>query len=65
MDSDPDKKIKGSIPDAGNVLFATWLRCSFPFTHGSHWVILDGRRYLLLPFRLFLVGLYLAYQAYK
>lgn len=68
MESDKRKKIKKAervFSDAGNVLSTIWLRCSFPFNNGPHWVILDSRRYFLWNFRMFLVILYLTIQALK
>jgi len=67
MDSDPEKttKLKAAIVDAGNVFSTIWIRCSVSATNGSNWIILEGRRGLLLPFRFFLVGLYLTYEILK
>jgi hypothetical protein len=78
MDADGDKKnknIKGKakkitllqryISDVGNVLSASWVRCIVQAYDGYNRLILGSRRGVLLNFRLFLVGLYITYQAIK
>lgn len=67
-DSKQKKKTRGlqtDISDACNVLSTVWLRCPFSARYGAHWVILDGRRSLLLGFRFFLVVLYITYEICK
>lgn len=63
------QKKAGKLPsdffDAGNVLFTIWVRLLIPDSNGPNWIILDGRRSLLLSFRLFLAGVYLTYQILK
>lgn len=59
------KGLERNISDAGNVLFAFWIRCTFSIVNGSHWIILDSRRYLLLRFRIILCLLYFAVQILK
>lgn len=72
MDGDHKQKTQkktGKLPseftDAGNVLFTIWLRLLVPHGNGPNWIILDGRRSLLLSFRLFLACLYFTYQILK
>ena len=70
MDGDSKQKketrgLQADIADAGNVLFTIWLRHVVQNDHGSNWIILDGRRSLLLGFRFFLVVLYTAYEILK
>lgn len=67
-DSKQKKKARGlqaNIIDAGNVLSTVWLRHVVQNDHGSNWIILDGRRGLLLGFRFFLVVLYITYEICK
>lgn len=69
MDGDSKQKktrsLQTDISDACNVLSTVWLRCSFCSDHGANWIVLDGRRYLLLGFRSVLVILYITYQILK
>jgi argininosuccinate synthase len=53
------------IIDAGNVFSTFGVRCTIQAYDGYNRLILGSRRGLLLNFRLFLVGIYLAYQAFK
>ncbi len=53
------------IIDAGNVFSTFGVRCTIQAYDGYNRLILGSRRGLLLNFRLFLVGVYLAYQAFK
>jgi hypothetical protein len=53
------------IIDAGNVFSTFWVRCTIQAIDGYNRLILGSRRGLLLNFRLFLVGVYIAYQAFK
>ncbi len=69
MDGDSKQKknrsLPANIPDACNVLFTIWLRHVVQADHGSKWIILDGRRSLLLGFRFFLAMLYFTYEICK
>jgi hypothetical protein len=53
------------IIDAGNVFSTFWVRCTIQAIDGYNRLILGSRRGLLLNFRLFLVGVYIAYQTFK
>lgn len=53
------------ITNVSDVLSTTWLRCTIQANDGSDRFVLGSRRYLLLNFRLFLVVLYIAYEAFK
>jgi argininosuccinate synthase len=53
------------IIDAGNVFSTFGVRCTIQAYDGYNRLILGSRRGLLLNFRLFLVGIYFAYQAFK
>ena len=67
-DSKQEKKTRSlqtDISDAGNVLSSVWIRLSFQNDYGSKWIILDGRRCLLLNFRFFLGLLYITYEIFK
>lgn len=59
------RSLQADISDACNVLSSVWIRRPLCSSNGAHWIILDGRRYLLLGFRSFLVLLYLTYQVLK
>lgn len=72
MDGDHKQKhqektrdLASDIFDAGNVLSTVWIRLPFQNDHGSKWIILDGRRSLLLSFRFFLGLLYITYEILK
>ena len=70
MDGDSKQKTKTrslqtDISDACNVLSTVWLRHVIQNDHGSNWIILDGRRSLLLGFRVFLALLYITYEILK
>jgi hypothetical protein len=70
MDGDSKQKketrgLPADISDACNVLSTVWIRLPFQNDHGSKWIILDGRRGLLLGFRFFLGLLYTAYEILK
>lgn len=69
MDGDSKQKktrsLQTDISDACNVLSTVWLRHVVQTDHGSNWIILDGRRSLLLGFRFFLALLYIAYEICK
>lgn len=72
MDGDHKQKyqkktrdLASDISDACNVLSTVWLRLPVQNDHGSNWIILDGRRGLLLPFRVFLGLLYITYEISK
>lgn len=74
-DSKKNKQIKGKgasfdvlqryISNVSDVLSTTWLRCTIQTTDGTDRFVLGSRRYLLLNFRLFLVGVYLTYEIFK
>jgi len=64
-DSKTIKKIKRTISDVSNVLFAFWLRFCFQIDNGHKWILLDSRRYLLFNFRMLLAIIYFAIQAFK
>jgi hypothetical protein len=59
------RSLPADISDACNVLSTVWLRCSFCSDNGAKWIVLDGRRYLLLGFRSLLVLLYITYEILK
>lgn len=69
MDGDSKQKktrsLQTDISDACNVLSTIWLRFPFQASNGAHWIILDGRRSLLLGFRSFLAILYITYEILK
>jgi hypothetical protein len=58
-------KLKRWLSNAGNVLFALWVRFSFQAYHAGNWLILGGRSYLLWNLRIVLCLLYLAVQIFK
>ncbi len=53
------------ITNVSDVLSTAWLRCTIQANDGTNRFVLGSRRYLLLNFRLFLVGLYIAYEVFK
>ncbi len=53
------------IFNAGDVLSTFGVRCVVQANDGYNRLILGSRRGILLNFRLFLVVLYLAYEAFK
>jgi hypothetical protein len=53
------------IIDACNVFSTFWVRCTIQAIDGYNRLILGSRRGILLNFRLFLVGVYIAYQTFK
>lgn len=59
------RSLASDISDACNVLSTVWIRLPFQAHHGANWIILDGRRGLLLPFRVFLGVLYITYEICK
>ena len=69
MDGDSKQEKTRSLPadisDACNVLSTVWLRHVVQTDHGSNWIILDGRRSLLLGFRVFLALVYITYEICK
>lgn len=69
MDGDSKQKktrsLQTDITDACNVLSTVWVRHVIQNDHGSNWIILDGRRGLLLGFRVFLALLYITYEILK
>jgi hypothetical protein len=74
-DSKKTKQIKGKgasldalqryITNVSDVLSTTWLRCTIQTNDGTDRFVLGSRRYLLLNFRLFLVGVYISYEILK
>jgi len=74
-DSKKNKQIKGKgasldalqryITNVSDVLSTTWLRCTIQANDGTDRFVLGSRRYLLLNFRLFLVGVYISYEILK
>lgn len=59
------KKLTRWLSNAGNVLFALWIRLSFQAYHAGNWLILGGRSDFLWGVRLFLCLIYLAVQIFK
>lgn len=57
--------IQGHLTHARDVLFAFGVRCAIQAHDGYNRFILGSRRGLLLNFRVFLVVLYLTYEALK
>ena len=53
------------ISNVSDVLSTSWIRCTIQADDGSDRFVLGSRRYLLLNFRLFLVVLYITYEAFK
>ncbi len=76
-ESDPRfyKKIKGEgektssikrfLSDASDVLSTVWIRRFIQTNNGHERILLDCRYSFLLDFRIFLVILYLSYEAFK
>lgn len=58
-------KLKGWFSNAGNVLFAIWVRLSFQAYHAGNWLLLGGRSHFLWGFRFLLSITYAALQAFK
>lgn len=58
-------KLKRWLSNAGNVLFALWIRLSFQAYHAGNWLILGGRSYLLWGIRVLLSVLYFALEVFK
>lgn len=59
------KKLKRLLSNAGNVLFALWLRLSFQAYHAGNWLLLGGRSDFLWSFRLLLSVIYFAVEIFK
>lgn len=53
------------IFNVGDVLSTFGVRCVVQANDGYNRLVLGSRRGLLLNFRIFLVGIYIAYQIYK
>ena len=53
------------ITNVSDVLSTTWLRCTIQTNDGTDGFVLGSRRYLLLNFRFFLVGVYISYEIFK
>jgi hypothetical protein len=74
-DSKKTKQIKGKgtsidvlqryITNVSDVLSTIGLRCTIQTNDGTDRFVLGSRRYLLLNFRLFLVGVYISYEIFK
>lgn len=64
-ESKKTKKTKRAIFNVGNVLPTLWVRFPFQIDNGGEWVVLGGRHYLLLYFRIFLAVLYFTFQTAK
>lgn len=64
-EGDPYSIVSRFISDVGNVFSTSWVRCIVQAYDGYNRLILGSRRGLLLNFRIFLVGIYIAYQIYK
>ena len=58
-------KLKGWLSNAGNVLFALWIRLSFQAYHVGNWLVLGGRSYFLWNLRLLFLVIYLAFEIFK
>jgi hypothetical protein len=58
-------KLTRWLSNAGNVLFALWIRLSFQAYHAGNWLILGGRSYFLWNLRLLFLVIYLAIQIFK
>jgi len=56
---------EGDVANVSDVLSAIWLRCIIQIDNGCKWFILGSRCSFLFNFRLFLVGLYIAYTLSK
>jgi len=59
------KKLTRWLSNAGNVLFALWIRLSFQAYHAGNWLILGGRSHLLWNLRIILCIVYLAIEIFK
>ena len=59
------KKLKRWLSNAGNVLFALWVRLSFQAYHAGNWLLLGGRSDFLWGVRLLFCIAYLILQAVK
>jgi len=57
--------LQGYLVNVSDVLSTTWLRCTIQTNDGTDRFVLGSRRYLLLNFRLFLVGVYISYEIFK
>jgi hypothetical protein len=58
-------KLKRWLSNAGNVLFALWVRFSFQAYHAGNWLILGGRSSFLWNLRLLFLVIYLIVQIFK
>ena len=61
----PSNFIQRYITNVSDVLSTAWLRCTIQANDGTDRFVLGSRRYLLLNFRLFLVGVYISYEILK
>lgn len=57
--------IQRYLANVSDVLSAVWVRRPLQTDNGSEWFVLGCRYSLLLHFRVFLVVLYLTYEAFK
>jgi hypothetical protein len=64
-EGDPYSILQRFISDVGNVFSPARVRRIIQVNDGSNWFILGCRYRFLLPFRIFLVILYLTYQAFS
>ena len=60
-----DNFLQGYISNVSDVLSSTWVRRPFQNDNGYKWFILGRRCDFLFNFRVFLVILYLTYEAFK
>ena len=58
-------KLEGWLSNAGNVLFALWIRLSFQANYAGNWLLLGGRSHFLWGFRVFLSAIYFALEIFK
>ena len=53
------------VANVSDVFSAARLRCTIQADDGTDRFVLGSRRYLLLNFRFFLVGVYISYEIFK
>ena len=64
-EGDPYSIIQRYVSDVSNVFSSARVRCIIQINDGFNWFILGSRYRFLLNFRIFLVILYLTYQAFS
>ena len=64
-EGDPYSIIQRYVSDVSNVFSSARVRCIIQINDGFNWFILGSRYRFLLNFRIFLVILYLTYQAFN